>query len=152
MDEKQAFFADTDAMSYFGGGRKGRQRPGVKKGRLAPCPSSPNCVSSFEKDEARHVPPITYTADMKQSYTRLVATLENLPESRIVSRTERSIHAEFRSSFFGFMDDVEFLFPEGKKIIHVRSASRAGYSDFGANRKRVEKIRYLFGQHRKDGE
>jgi len=98
------------------------------------------------------VPPITYTSELKQSYARLVATLENLPDSRIVSRKERYIHAEFRSSFFGFVDDVEFLFPEDEKIIHVRSASRAGYSDFGANRKRVEKIRYLFGQHQKDGE
>ena len=43
----------------------------------------------------------------------------------------------------GFVDDVEFLFPK-EKIIHVRSASRIGYSDFGANRRRVEHLRELF--------
>jgi uncharacterized protein (DUF1499 family) len=43
----------------------------------------------------------------------------------------------------GFVDDVEFYFPD-EPIIHVKSASRIGYSDFGVNRERVEKIRELF--------
>jgi len=51
---------------------------------------------------------------------------------------------EFRSNVFRFVDDVEFLFDREKKLIHVRSASRVGYSDLGVNRKRVEKIRSLF--------
>lgn len=45
---------------------------------------------------------------------------------------------------FRFVDDVEFYFPETTSkeiIIHVRSASRIGYSDFGVNRKRIEDIR-----------
>ncbi|TFG35241.1 MAG: DUF1499 domain-containing protein, partial [Desulfobacterales bacterium] len=29
-------------------------------------------------------------------------------------------------------------------LIHVRSASRLGYSDLGVNRKRVEKLRAVF--------
>jgi uncharacterized protein (DUF1499 family) len=51
------------------------------------------------------------------------------------------IHAEFRSRVFGFVDDVEFFFPAGQRVIHVRSASRTGYSDFGVNRKRIERMR-----------
>jgi uncharacterized protein (DUF1499 family) len=29
-------------------------------------------------------------------------------------------------------------------VIHVRSAARTGYSDFGVNRKRIEEIRRLW--------
>ncbi len=41
----------------------------------------------------------------------------------------------------GFVDDVEFLLDDSKKVIHVRSASRLGKSDLGINRKRIETIR-----------
>jgi len=54
------------------------------------------------------------------------------------------IHAEFRSSIFRFIDDVEFSFPTDKNIIHVKSASRKGYYDFGANRRRAERLRVTF--------
>jgi uncharacterized protein (DUF1499 family) len=54
------------------------------------------------------------------------------------------IHAEFRSLIFQFVDEVDFLFAAEGKIIHVKSASRSGYSDFGTNRKRVEQIRSAF--------
>lgn len=54
------------------------------------------------------------------------------------------IRAEFVSKIFRFVDDVEFYFPDKKSkelLIHVRSASRVGYSDLGVNRKRIEQIR-----------
>ncbi|MFK7778444.1 MAG: DUF1499 domain-containing protein, partial [Gimesia sp.] len=52
--------------------------------------------------------------------------------------------AEFRSLCFRFVDDVEFLIDSGQNMIQVRSASRVGHSDFGANRKRIESIRRLY--------
>ena len=42
-----------------------------------------------------------------------------------------------------YVDDVEFLYDQSKGITHVRSASRIGYSDLGANRNRIESIREL---------
>jgi uncharacterized protein (DUF1499 family) len=51
------------------------------------------------------------------------------------------MHFTFTSALFGFVDDVEFLFDEGKKTIHFRSASRVGHSDIGANRKRMNIIK-----------
>jgi uncharacterized protein (DUF1499 family) len=39
---------------------------------------------------------------------------------------------------------VEFHFHDAAKTIHLRLASRVGYSDLGVNRKRVEKIREKF--------
>jgi uncharacterized protein (DUF1499 family) len=63
---------------------------------------------------------------------------------RIVTAEECYLHAEFTSALFRFVDDVEFLLDDGTKTIHVRSASRVGYSDLGVNRRRVEAIRYRF--------
>jgi uncharacterized protein (DUF1499 family) len=51
------------------------------------------------------------------------------------------LHVEFTSFVFQFVDDVEFLADDAVKILHVRSASRVGHSDFGANWRRIETIR-----------
>ena len=40
-----------------------------------------------------------------------------------------------------FVDDGEFLLDRENKVIHIRSASRLGYSDLGKNRSRLEDIR-----------
>ena len=69
--------------------------------------------------------------------------VQGMPGTRIVTQTNRYLHVEFKSRIMGFVDDVEFFFPD-TAVIHVRSASRVGHSDFGVNRKRIEKIRQLF--------
>ncbi len=67
-----------------------------------------------------------------------------MKRARIITAQKGYIHAEFTSFLFRFVDDVEFVLDEGSKTIHVRSASRVGYSDLGVNRKRVEAIRSRF--------
>ena len=64
--------------------------------------------------------------------------------TRVVSIEKNYIHAEFVSSLFRFVDDVEFYLNDAAKVIHVKSASRTGYFDFGVNRRRVELIRKKF--------
>ena len=63
-----------------------------------------------------------------------------MPRSRIVTSDQRYLHAEFRSLWLGFVDDVEFLADETQDLLHFRSASRVGYSDLGVNRTRLEEI------------
>jgi uncharacterized protein (DUF1499 family) len=65
-------------------------------------------------------------------------------DAEVITETENYIHATFTSRIFRFVDDVEFYFMRDAPVIHVRSASRVGYSDLGVNRKRVEKIRQAF--------
>ena len=115
---------------------------GVSEGRLAPCPGSPNCVSSEAAAEQR-VEPLRYDGDAAQARARLLDVLNSMERVRIVQSTDDYLYAEFRSAVFGFVDDVEFYFsPPG--IIQVRSASRTGYYDFGVNRERVETISARF--------
>jgi len=37
-------------------------------------------------------------------------------------------------------------FDEAEKMVHLRSAARLGYSDFGVNRKRIEALKKLLEQ------
>jgi uncharacterized protein (DUF1499 family) len=111
---------------------------------LKQCPQSPNCVSSQAGDSEHAVAPLTYSDSRAEAYARLKTVLSEMTRMTIVAQKEDYIHAEARSLIFRFVDDVEFYFPAEEKVIHVRSASRVGYSDLGVNRKRVEEIRDRF--------
>ena len=117
---------------------------GVTTGRLAPCPHSPNCVSSQSEDKRHAIEPLRYEGAAGAAMQVLIDVIRGMKRARIKTAQERYIHAEFTSFLFRFVDDVEFLLDEGSKTIHVRSASRIGYSDLGVNRKRVEAIRTRF--------
>lgn len=117
---------------------------GVTGGRLAPCPDSPNCVSSQSTDKRHAIEPLRYEGAAEAAMQALIEVIQKMKRTRIKTAQERYIHAEFTSFLFRFVDDVEFLLDEGSKTIHVRSASRVGYSDLDVNRKRVEAVRSRF--------
>ncbi|MDD5712179.1 MAG: DUF1499 domain-containing protein [Smithellaceae bacterium] len=117
---------------------------GAADGSLSPCPSSPNCVSSQSADSAHFTEPLHYEGSPGAAEARLIKVIASFPRSRIVAETDGYLHVEFTSLIFRFVDDVEFLFAPDGRTIHVRSASRVGYSDLGVNRKRVEQIRRRF--------
>ncbi|MFO7749165.1 MAG: DUF1499 domain-containing protein [Desulfobacteraceae bacterium] len=117
---------------------------GIENGQLAQCPASPNCVNSQAKDPKHSIEPIQFSGTSSEARNHILKLLKELKRSKIVTVEDNYIRAEFSSKLFRFVDDVEFYFPDTestKTIIHVRSASRVGYSDFGVNRKRIEQIR-----------
>jgi uncharacterized protein (DUF1499 family) len=111
---------------------------------LAPCSDTPNCVSSQATDDAHRMAPILFDGDTDEATARLKAVLAARPRTTIVSADGNYLHAECASLLFRFVDDVEFLVDPDAKVIHFRSASRVGRSDFGVNRKRMEEIRKDF--------
>jgi uncharacterized protein (DUF1499 family) len=122
------------------------QRPeniGVNNGRLADCPSSPNCVSSQASDPDHMVAPFTYTGEKEEALDRIKNVAESCERTTIIEEREDYLHIECRSAVMGFVDDLEFYFPE-EKVIQVRSASRLGRYDFGVNTDRVEYFREMF--------
>lgn len=116
----------------------------VNGGRLLICPDSPNCVSSQSDDPRHAIAPLRYEGTAERAKGLLIKTVLGMKRSRIVISEGVFLHAEFTSAFFRFVDDVEFLLDDGRKWIHVRSASRVGYYDFGVNRRRIEDIRSRF--------
>ena len=117
---------------------------GLAEGKLPACPKSPNCVLSQTTDQSHFIEPLHYSGPHADSFSSLLAIIKSMKGTKIITQTENYIHVEFTSRLFRFVDDVEFLVDEKANVIHVRSASRVGYSDFGANRKRIEKIRKSF--------
>ncbi len=123
--------------------------PTAKPNKILPCPDSPNCVSSLSTDKAHFIEPLHYAGSLADARQRLINILQNTKRVRLTKIETDYIHAEFRSLVFQFVDDVEFYFPSEKTIIQIKSASRTGYYDFGANRRRVERLRSAFGNSEK---
>ncbi len=126
------------AFVYLGQSSQNGTAPGLVAGQLAPCPDSPNCVSS----EAG-------TSDEKLVDMLDAGTWGAIPGAitemgGVMTVTEESYFAaEFTSATFGFVDDVEFRLSE--EGVHVRSGSRVGHSDAGVNAARIAELRGNLG-------
>lgn len=115
--------------------------------RLGDCPSSPNCVcSEMDPEKGAHVPPFAIPegispADAFEALAGLVserATLE--------TREPGYFHAVYKTRWLRFRDDFEARLDAEAGVIHVRSASRLGYSDLGMNARRVKNLRERFAE------
>ena len=110
---------------------------------LPTCPSSPNCVSSFaDKNDPHYIAPLDSKLSVDNKLKRLHQLLSVKSNIEVIHSETHYLRAEATSSFWGFVDDVEFILT-GEQI-HMRSASRLGYSDLGVNRQRLETIRSEF--------
>jgi len=116
---------------------------GVKNGRFAPCRPTPNCVSSQADpaDKEHYIAPIAFSGTMPE----LRRAVESMTRATVISEEGNYLYAEYKSALLGYVDDVELLLDESARLVHVRSASRLGRSDFGVNRKRIEELRGLIG-------
>lgn len=114
--------------------------PGLSKGVLAACGPKPNSVCSETGTDTAHViePIGLCVLDMSS----VVNDVESLG-GKVIHVDADYLSAEFKSSVFGFVDDLELRKDSTAGVIHIRSASRVGYSDMGVNRKRGEALRAL---------
>jgi len=116
---------------------------GHKNGRLAVCPKSPNCVSSQTTGKAA-IKPISFKGEAASAWKVLAKIMKVQKGATMTECTDMYKHFECKTPLLGFVDDVEFCLDEKNNLIHVRSASRLGYSDLGKNRQRIEHIRQRF--------
>lgn len=108
---------------------------------LSNCSGTPNCVSSFVRDERHWVAPLFLRGDTAIAWEVVREAAMALPRTRVVAESEGTLHLECRSRFFRFVDDLHLVLDFETKTVHVRSASRVGYWDFGVNRRRIEALR-----------
>ena len=114
---------------------------GLIDNRLAPCPDSPNCVSSDATDEVHRVEPYRLKAPAQDAWHGLQNVVAAERGIRLIEANDSYLHVEVRSAILRFVDDTEFQLRASEGIIAVRSAARTGVNDTGVNRKRVERIR-----------
>ena len=120
---------------------------GVTDGRLAPCPASPNCVSTQAEDAQHRMEPIPFSGTRRGDDGR--GSKRSFPPCRECEwspRQDNYLHVEATSRLFRFVDDVEFYLDADARLIHFRSASRVGHSDLGANRARMHRIQADFAE------
>lgn len=113
--------------------------------RLGSCASRPNCVSSREDRPRHRVDPLPFDGDPARAFERAVEAVRSLPRTRVAVHEADYLRVECRSALFRFVDDVEIELDAVAGEIHIRSASRLGYSDLGANRRRIERVRGVYG-------
>ncbi len=119
---------------------------GVKDGKFAPCPTSPNCVSSqAPTSDAEHfIAPLPFSGSGSAAIAQLKTLIQGMERTAIIQEDATYLYAEFTTKLMGYVDDVEFWADEASKTVQVRSASRLGKSDLGLNRQRIEAIRAQF--------
>ncbi|MDX9841999.1 MAG: DUF1499 domain-containing protein [Desulfobulbus sp.] len=129
-------------LGLFGCAGERPDNLGAQDGLLVPCPRSPNCVSSQATDERHHIAPLTFADEPDTAWARLRAVLTGRVDAALIEDQPGYLRLELRTTLF--VDDAEFLLDPANRVIHVRSASRLGYSDLGKNRSRMEEIRRQF--------
>ena len=111
-----------------------------KNNPLEPCPSSPNCVSTFAKKKRKKLPPLKLNIQVREDKAAMKKIIANLPRTKLIEERDDYLHFEFVTKLGKFTDDVEFYFDKKNKLIHFRSASQKGWSDMAANKRRMKKI------------
>ena len=104
---------------------------GHKNQNLSKCPDKPNCKF------------ITIELSGQNPLAKIIAIMREIPRSELHKKEQSYLHFTVTSKVFRFIDDVEFYLHSDKKI-SIKSSSRLGHYDFGANKKRVNTIlKYL---------
>lgn len=111
--------------------------------KLPLCGNTPNCVSSQAKiaDKRHYIAPFEIKTDPEKAWAELRIAIIKHSRMVITHETKDRLHAEATSLMFRFVDDIDALLDADAQLIHVRSASRVGHSDFGVNRRRIEALR-----------
>lgn len=118
-----------------------RQLEHSKEAALAPCPSTPNCVTSFRhpsQSKQQTMPALTgNNAQDSLAKIKLIALREG---GKIVQETQNYLRIQFTNKYLALTDDTEFYFPN-ERTIHFRSASALNlYTDLGSNHRRIKRI------------
>ena len=121
---------------------------GVHGGKLKPPSATPNSVTSqadLYRDHPQHlaakIAPLALRGDGPATLARIKSIVEAMAGAKLVKSEPDYLYAQFTTPLMKYVDDAEFWFDPAAQVIQVRSASRIGKGDLGANRKRIEAVR-----------
>ncbi|RDH84560.1 MAG: DUF1499 domain-containing protein [endosymbiont of Galathealinum brachiosum] len=131
---------------YLGYKSQNGTAPGLVDSKLKHCSEKPNCIcTEFVEDKLHFTDAIKFT---EKSTAILINAIENTIQDTggiIINQQADYIYATYTSSIFRYVDDFEIRIDNEKKLIHIRSASRVGHSDMGANLKRINQFKRIIG-------
>ena len=121
---------------------------GVREGRLKAPSKTENSVTSQAALYPDHpqrayatIAPLALNGDGPATLAKIKAIVQATPGAEVVKSEPDYLYAQYTTRLMKYVDDVEFWFDPALGVVQVRSASRIGKSDLGANRKRVEAVR-----------
>ena len=110
--------------------------------------SNPNQVNAITKELPECVV-ITHCVredfkvnDMENAFKKIAKIVSETARTKIVEQTSSYIHAEAKTKWRRYTDDLLIKAIPDKGIIQIRSESRVGIGDNGVNQKRVNDIAY----------
>jgi len=125
---------------YLGYKSQTGSAPGLVNSKLAPCSSKPNCICTEFPDDASHFTDAIKTNELN------IDNISKVIESTggtIITAENNYLAATYTSKLFQYVDDLEIRLDTETQLFHVRSASRVGHSDMGANLKRIEELKEI---------
>ena len=108
---------------------------GLKDGALRACSRTTNCVVT-ETDTAS----FEALSEVDANTWEALKTAIQAQGGEIQEASDVYLWATFTTPLLRFVDDLEARLDAESQQIHLRSASRVGRSDFGANRKRLNNL------------
>lgn len=105
---------------------------------LPPCGWLPNCVNSESGRGIQAIEPIRANTEQ---WHNLKSWIAGQQDWEVVIDQDNFLQAVVETPLMKFRDDVQLLFVTDDRLIQVRSSSRLGVSDLGANAKRIETLR-----------
>ncbi|MBA3056822.1 MAG: DUF1499 domain-containing protein [Gammaproteobacteria bacterium] len=121
---------------------------GLQQGKLKGLSSTDNSVSSQADLYPDHpqrtyssIAPLALPGDGPSTIAKLKGIVEGMDGAKLITNAPDYLYAQYTTALMKYVDDVEFWFDPTANVIQVRSASRLGKSDLGANRKRIEVVR-----------
>lgn len=116
---------------------------------LPACPDKPNCINTEYPDDSTHyLPPLDFPDSIKEQIMPLAKSIILDMGGTVINESTKEenkyLAATFTSSLFRFVDDFELRQDNSAHKLHMRSASRTGYSDFGVNKRRIMKFSAQF--------
>ena len=80
--------------------------------------------------------------ELENAFKKATKIIMETPRTKIVEQTNSYIHAEAKTKWRRYTDDLLLKAIPEKGIIQVRSESRVGVGDNGVNKKRVDDFAY----------
>ena len=80
--------------------------------------------------------------DLEHAFEKATKIVSDSPRTKIVEQTNTYIHAESKTKWRRYTDDLLLKAIPEEGIIQVRSESRVGIGDNGVNQRRVDEFAY----------
>ena len=80
--------------------------------------------------------------DLEDAFNKATKIVSETPRSKIIEQTKSYLHAEAKTKWRRYTDDLLLKAIPEEGIIQVRSESRVGIGDNGVNQKRVDDFAY----------